>query len=220
MGYNGSDFDCYMVGTTGVTLDWYHTDPQPSEQEILDIEPIWRDSTKQTDMLEEGRLMTVADDARLSVGANPIVVNRTTHDSWMQTLYSDVDDGEITLPKPPPDERQTYTIFEEDQDPFVFTRYEDQWGFRWRMDLTRESANNLALYIQDSDGNYLYTTGALIDNGDGTFYTECPAGQADPTPEDVYFHWILGSGRISSDFKYAGSEDALEGIVRSDEAYD
>jgi len=49
---------------------------------------------------------------------------------------------------------------------------------------------------------------------------KCPAGQADPTPEDVYFHWILGSGRISSDFVYKGSDDTLSNVVRSDPDYD
>jgi len=89
------------------------------------------------------------------------------------------------------------------------------------MDLKRESVNNLALYIQNSSGGYLYTTGALIRNAeDDGWFTECPAGQADASLEDVYFHWILGAGRISADFKYAGDTDTLEGIVRSDTEYD
>jgi len=152
------------------------------------------------------------------VGSPPIIEDRPTHDTWMQALYAD--ETGIATPKPPPDERQAYTLTLEDADPFTFTRYHDQWGYRWRMDLTRDSVNALALYIQDSNGNYLYTTGALLDNGEGGWYTQCPAGSADATPENVYFKWILGSAPISQNFVYLGSEDTLSNTVKSDPDYD
>lgn len=220
MGYVSEvDFSVSSISGT-ISLAWYHTDTKPTEQDVLDNEENWLNSTKQSDMLSQGAFMTAEDDARLSVSADGKIVDRTAHNTWMQTLYSDTDSSVISTPKPPANERQEYEIYGEDVDPFKFTRFLGAWGWQWRMDLTRSSANNLALYIQDSNGNYLYTTGALIDNGDGTYYAECPAGQADATPEDVYFHWILGAGRISSDFVYAGTDESLSGVVRSDETYD
>jgi len=190
-----------------------------TQQELDDKQSV-KDTNVQFDMLNQGQQMTLDDDARTSVGSSAIIVDRPSHDAWMQQLYSDTDGDVINTPKPPPDERQSYVLTGEDEDQFTFTRYQDQWGYRWRMDLVKQDITNLALYIQNSQGGYLYTTGALLDNGNGGWYTECPAGQADPTPEDVYFHWILGAGRISSDFKYAGADESLSGIVRSDSDYD
>lgn len=190
-----------------------------SQQEIDDI-ATQNDAVISDSMASEGRSLTADDDLRISVGSPGVISDRPAHDTYMQTLYAGQDAGQTPTPKPPYTERQQLRIALEDENPFTFTRYQDQWGYRWRMDLVKDSVTNLALYIQDSNGNYLYTTGALLDNGDGGWYTECPAGQADPTPEDVYFHWILGSGRISNDFLYAGTEDELSGIVRSDTRYD
>ena len=203
-----------------IILVWHHTDSKPTEQDILDNEQPAKDFYAQNDMLKQGQLMTVDDDARTSVGSPAIIGDRSTHDTWMQTLYVEEGTDVNSTPKPPPDERQDYTIAGEDNRNFIFKRYNDQWGWRWKMTLVSDDVTNLALYIQNSSGGYLYTTGALIDNGDGTWYTECPAGQADATPEDVYFHWILGAGRISSDFLYAGTEDELEGVVKFDSDYD
>ena len=40
---------------------------------------------------------------------------------------------------------------------------------------------------------YLYTTGAFIDDGNGTFFTECPVGQRTADEVDIYFKLLLGS---------------------------
>jgi len=149
-----------------------------------------------------------------------LITDRPAHDSWMQQLYADDDVNIINTPKPPPDERQLYTLTGEDADPFTFTRFQDQWGYRWQLRLTRKEANNLSVGIYDSAGNYLYTIGALIEIEPGLYGGDCPAGQADATPEDVYFKWLLGSADISGLFKYAGDEDNLNGVVKYDSDYD
>jgi hypothetical protein len=60
----------------------------------------------------------------------------------------------------------------------------------------------------------------MIADGDGKWYTECPAGQADATPTDVYYKWLLGAANISDLELYRGVDDAKLGVVRSDERYD
>lgn len=189
-------------------------------QQELDAIQARKDRNVQSDMVTQGQQVTVDDDSRASVGSPSAIIDKAAHDAWMQSLYAAMDAHQVNTPKPPPDERQGYELFEEDANPFRFTRFHDEWGYRWRMDLESDDVTNLALYIQDSQGNYLYTTGALLDNGNGGWYTECPAGQADATIEDVYFHWILGAGRISSDFRYAAVNNTLSNIVRSDTDYD
>ncbi len=86
--------------------------------------------------------------------------------------------------------------------------------------MLREQVNALAIAIYDSSGVYLYTTGALIDTGHGSWFTECPAGQADATPENVYYKWLLGSANISSLEAYNGADTTKSGFVRSDGRYD
>jgi len=167
-------------------------------------------------MLRAGNELTQANIVALDVGVEPQIKDKPAHDSWVQTVYAD----EMSTPKPPPSNRQKLPIEGENRDRYTFTRYKDQWGYRWYLRLHRESVNALALAIYDKDGNYLYTTGALIAHSDGGWYTECPAGQADAVPEDVYFKWLLGSAPISDLEVYNGADDTREGFVRSDERYD
>ena len=167
-------------------------------------------------MKKEGKKLTYDNLIGQDIGLDPIIEDKPAHDAWMQELYAD----ETAMPKPPPTERQKLAIEDESRDAYTFTRYHDQWGYRWRLVLFRPDVNALAIAIYDSQGNYLYTTGALIDTGNDSWYTECPAGQADATPENVYFRWLLGSANISSLESYNGADETKEGFVRSDERYD
>lgn len=171
-------------------------------------------------MTKEGALLTARDDARVSVGAGQLVENRVAHDAWMIQVYANYDANEVVAHKPPAADRQLLTIESEDRDSYTFTRYQDEWGYRWRMGLFKEDTTNLAVAIYDQDGNYLYTTGKLLPDGEGKWFTECPAGQADASPENVYYKWLLGSGDISGLQVYEGADDTISGIVRSDERYD
>lgn len=213
--------DRYEVGVEQWIGEGNTAEPAYTQQELDDYE-LSKTQAIADSMFKEGTTLGMDNAQRIDVGATPVIEDKVAHDAWMKELYDDKDvvPTEPTLFKPPEAQRQLLNIVDEDRDPFTFIRYQDEWGYRWKMSLQRESVNALALFIQDSDGNYLYTTGALLDNGNDGWYTECPAGQADATPENVYFKWILGSAPISSDFVYKGNEDALEGVVRSDERYD
>lgn len=177
---------------------------------------------QQDSMFEAGKAKTLDNDARTSVGAAPSIADTTAHNAWMQTLYANADaDVVSSIPKPPADERQEYNISYQNNDVYEFTRYQDQWGWRWKLDLKRDSVNALAIAIYNSGGTYLYTTGGLIRNAeDDGWYTECPAGQADATPEDVYYKWLLGSADISGLQVYKGTDDTTTGKVKSDSDYD
>lgn len=50
-----------------------------------------------------------------------------------------------------------------------------------------------AIGIYDANDNYLYTTGAFIDDGTGTYFTECPVGQRTADEVDIHFKLLLGS---------------------------
>ena len=178
------------------------------------------DRVIQESMISEGNKVYIEDTNRTNVGANPLINDTAEYDTWMRDLYNSNDDLASTLYKPPAAERQLLKIIDEDIDNYTFTRYQDEWGWRWYLRLYRDSVNALALAIYDENGNYLYTTGALLEHPDGGWYTECPAGQADPTPEDVHYKWLLGSANISGLEVYKGSEEEKSGIVRSDERYD
>ena len=195
--------------------------PEPAfTQDELDAYAKEQNKTIQNSMLRSGNELSVQDTTRVDVGANSIINDKPAHKAWLKDLYDAVDADNDTLPKPPPANRQLIPIDGEDKDPYEFTRYQDQWGWRWYLRLHRESVNALAIAIYDAVGNYLYTTGALIAHPDGGWYTECPAGQADQNPEDVYYKWLLGSANISDLEVYYGQEDSKEGFVRSDTRYD
>lgn len=195
--------------------------PAFTQQELNDYEKS-KEIDIQDSMIREGQILGVDNTSRVNVLATPSIEDQIAYDQWLLDLYTDKDSEpvQVTLFKPPETERQKLAILNEDQDRFTFTRYQDPWGSRWLLELFREDVNALSIAIYDAQGNYLYTTGALIDTGNGSWYTECPAGQADPIPEDVYFKWLLGSANISSLEVYKGSETTKEGVVRSDERYD
>ena len=186
-----------------------------SDEEIASI-----DRQTQRSMVEEGNKISLEDDNRTTVGATAIIKNRGTFNAWMKSVYNEVDADGTELYKPPADERQLLALYGEDQDNYTFTRYQDEWGYRWYLLLHRDSVNALAIAIYDADDNYLYTTGALLEHPDGGWYTECPAGQADQMPSDVYYKWLLGSTDISGLQVYKGSEESTSGFVRSDSRYD
>ncbi|MCK5743150.1 MAG: hypothetical protein KAH30_00265, partial [Caldisericia bacterium] len=137
----------------------------------------------QDSMILEGNKLSLEDDNRISVGSSNIIADRPEHNSWMKSIYDDKDNSNTDLKKPPSKTRQKLAINRENKDLYIFTRYKDQWGYRWHLRLMREDVNALAIAIYDQDGNYLYTTGALISHPEGGWFTECPAGQADSTPE-------------------------------------
>ena len=175
----------------------------------------------QDSMLEEGNLVNIADTNRIEVGANPIIEDKAEFNAWMKKTYDEKDGEGETLYKPPANERQMLNIVDEDADRYTFTRYQDQWGYRWLMRLKRADTTNLAVAIYDKDGNYLYTTGKLLwDEETLEWWTQCPAGQADATPKDVFFKWLLGAGDISGLQVYKGVDESTSGIVRSDPRYD
>jgi len=204
----------------------------PTEEEMLDErtrldqEASLEEATAiRQSMIDQGNVLRINHDDRVLVAANPLIVDETEHNTWMRNLYDDSDNDIVNLRKPPSSERQKLAILDEDRDDFTFTRYQDTWGHRWALTLHREDVNALAIAIYNKDGGYLYTTGSLIpvmdpDTGKASWYTECPAGQADPVPEDVYFMWLLGSANISDLDVYSGVANKKTGFVRSDERYD
>lgn len=196
-------------------------DPAYTQQELDDYNTA-TEVTIQTSMIDEGETLKSEDANRVDVGAAPVISDPVEYDAWLKDLYDDKDNDatDPTLFKPPATERQLLSIHDEDQDRYTFARYRDQWGYRWYLELFRADVNALAIAIYDAAGNYLYTTGGLIDTGNGSWYTDCPAGQADATAEDVYFKWLLGSASISSLEVYEGAAETKEGVVRSDERYD
>lgn len=50
-----------------------------------------------------------------------------------------------------------------------------------------------AIGIYDDNDNYLYTTGAFINDGTGTYFTECPVGQRTADEVRINFKLLLGS---------------------------
>ena len=50
-----------------------------------------------------------------------------------------------------------------------------------------------AIGIYNDSGGYLYTTGAFIDDGTGTYFTECPVGQRTADEVQINFKLLLGS---------------------------
>lgn len=195
--------------------------PEPAyTQEEIDEYEYNQNVAIQESMIIEGNKVYLEDKNRNDVGATPIINDTQQYDTWMKNLYDSTDEAEDALYKPPATIRQILEIYDEDRDNYEFTRYQDQWGWRWYLRLRRDSVNALALAIYDENGNYLYTTGALIAHPDGGWYTECPAGQADAEISDVYYRWLLGSAEISDLEVYKATEETKSGIVRSDERYD
>ena len=88
-------------------------------------------------------------------------------------------------------------------------------GWGWRVDMisddpTRDiTARGIGIYSDDAWQNYLYTTGAFVDDGSGNFYTECPIGQRTANPDPVYFALLLGAAQEGT-FTLAEGGDATE----------
>lgn len=203
----------YVVSGKIVTTVWTISDLSDEDQEAKRI-------TSRESMIKEGSILALIDDDRTTVGSTPVIEDRDAHNDWMKLLYDNKDNEGSNLFKPPASERQMLAIRFESQDSYTFTRFQDTWGWQWKMVLKRENVTNLAVAIYDQAGHYLYTTGKLLPESPGYWYTVCPPGQADLTPKDVYFKWLLGSATISGLEVYKGSEDTMSGSVKSDERYD
>jgi len=172
-------------------------------------------------MAAEGGVIDVEDNKRRAVGANPLIDDKNGYHLWLKDAYNKLDtEYTSTLPKPPAKQRQMMEIHDDERDPYTFTRFHDQWGYRWYLHIDRKDVTALAIAIYDKDGNYLYTTGALLPDDNGGWYTECPAGQADQTKSDVYYRWLLGSAPISDLEVYKATDEVKKGFVRHDERYD
>jgi len=65
-----------------------------------------------------------------------------------------------------------------------------------------------AIGIYNSSGGYLYTTGAFIDDGSGTFFTECPVGQRTADEADIFFKLLLGASPEGAWDLLIGSPDS------------
>jgi hypothetical protein len=74
-------------------------------------------------------------------------------------------------------------------------------GWGWRVDMLSAdplrdiTARGIGIYSDPDWNNYLYTTGAFVDDGSGNYYTECPVGQRTTNPDPVYFALLLGSAK-------------------------
>ena len=72
-------------------------------------------------------------------------------------------------------------------------------GWGWRVDMVSEDpARDItarAIGVYDANWQYLYTTGAFIDDGSGNYFTECPIGQRTADADPVYFALLLGAAQ-------------------------
>jgi hypothetical protein len=71
----------------------------------------------------------------------------------------------------------------------------------WRVDMISDdpqrdiTARAIGVYSDPAATNFLYTTGAFVDDGSGNFFTETPPGNRTATAEPVYFALLLGAGQ-------------------------
>jgi len=89
------------------------------------------------------------------------------------------------------------------QDHVHFERFEDPtFGGRWRLILSnRDSVDAFSIKVYDKAGNYLYTPGAFIDQGDDTWMVESNYVQYDGGW--VQLDFILGSASITEVYSIA-----------------
>jgi hypothetical protein len=80
-----------------------------------------------------------------------------------------------------------------------FINQSGPWG--WRVDMLSDdpgrdiTARAIGVYSDPEATAFLFTTGAFVDDGQGNFFTECPAGNRDTDPDPVYFALLLGAAQ-------------------------
>ena len=89
-------------------------------------------------------------------------------------------------------------------------------GWGWRVDMISDdplrdiTVRAIGVYSDPECTQYLYTTGAFIDDGSGNYFTECPAGQRTGTPDPVYFALLWASVQEGF-FQLIDEADGAEG---------
>ena len=87
-------------------------------------------------------------------------------------------------------------------------------GWGWRVDMMSDdplrdiTARGIGIYSDPDWNNYLYTTGAFVDDGSGNYFTECPIGQRTAVPDPVYFALLLGAAKEGTWTLIANSSEA------------
>jgi hypothetical protein len=111
---------------------------------------------------------------------------------WFQ--YDDTDPGDVQAERYPAYQRPFTLQIERT---FINDDGFPQIPHGWKV--TMLSADPLrditarAIGIYNDAGDYLYTTGAFIDDGTGTYFTECPVGQRTADEVQINFKLLLGS---------------------------
>lgn len=73
------------------------------------------------------------------------------------------------------------------------------WG--WRVDMlsadpSRDiTARAIGVYSDPEATSYLFTTGAFVNDGNGNYFTECPAGNRTANADPIYFALLLGAAQ-------------------------
>jgi hypothetical protein len=75
-----------------------------------------------------------------------------------------------------------------------------------------------AIGIYNDAGAYLYTTGAFIDDGTGTYFTECPVGQRTADEVQINFKLLLGSAPEGEWVLTVGKSDTTAEFWATDQA--
>ncbi len=172
----------------------------------------------QNSMILEGEALINKNERRISVGSKPLIGDIAEFNSWMKKNYDEVDANGISIFKPPPTERQNLHIAYEKSYSYTMTRYHDNLGYRWYMEMVKNTVG-INIVIYDEHGNYLYTPNKMI-NTNNIALTGCPEAEASLTKEDIYFKFILASGNISGLQVYNKVDEIKKDIVRCDERYD
>ena len=85
--------------------------------------------------------------------------------------------------------RITRTLTTDDDWPHI------PWG--WTVDVIAadpvRTVTARAIGVYNALGDYLYTTGSFIDDGDGNYSTSCPIGQRTAFPFTIYFKLLFGA---------------------------
>ncbi len=172
----------------------------------------------QNSMILEGEALINKNERRISVGSKPLIGDIAEFNNWMKKNYDEVDANGISIFKPPPTERQNLHIAYEKSYSYTMTRYHDNLGYRWYMEMVKNTVG-INIVIYDEHGNYLYTPNKMI-NTNNIALTGCPEAEASLTKEDIYFKFILASGNISGLQVYNKVDEIKKDIVRCDERYD
>jgi hypothetical protein len=73
------------------------------------------------------------------------------------------------------------------------------WGWVCQMisaDPKRDiTARAIGIYSDPGHTQFLYTTGAFVDDGQGGYHTVCPVGQRTAEPDPIYYALLLGSAQ-------------------------